>query len=80
MSTDTISLVKREGVREKKKTRLEMSKKYTRQDVAGHRSREDIYIVLKSKVYNVTRFISMHPWVMPLHFFRESSVCFNELN
>jgi cytochrome b involved in lipid metabolism len=38
-----------------------MSQEYTRQEVAAHRSRGDIYIVLKTKVYDVTGFIKMHP-------------------
>lgn len=43
-----------------------MSTELTLVDVARHNSRDDNYIVLWNKVYNVTSFLEEHPYVTVL--------------
>lgn len=38
-----------------------MSKQFTREEVAKHNKAGDLWIVVDSKVYDVSRFADMHP-------------------
>ncbi|KAH8810573.1 cytochrome b5-like heme/steroid binding domain-containing protein [Xylogone sp. PMI_703] len=38
-----------------------MSKEYTLKEVASHSTREDLYVVIRNQVYNVTSFVDKHP-------------------
>lgn len=42
-----------------------MSKEYTYQDVAEHNTKKDIFVVIHDKVYNCSKFIDEHPYVLP---------------
>lgn len=41
-------------------------KELTYQDVAEHNTKSDLYMVIHSKVYDVTKFIDEHPYVAPM--------------
>ena len=38
-----------------------LQKKYTRQEVAAHNKIEDCWFAYKNKVYDVTKFVPLHP-------------------
>jgi len=38
-----------------------MAKEYTYQDVAGHNTKKDIFLVIHDKVYDASKFIDEHP-------------------
>jgi hypothetical protein len=42
-----------------------MSKEFTYQDVAEHNTKKDIYVVIHDKVYDCSKFIDEHPYVLP---------------
>lgn len=42
-----------------------MSKEYTYQDVAEHNTKKDIFVVIHDKVYDCSKFIDEHPYVLP---------------
>lgn len=39
------------------------SKEFTLQEVAEHNTKKDLYMVIHDKVYNVSSFLSEHPYV-----------------
>ena len=39
-----------------------MSQEYTYQDVAEHNTKKDIYVVIRDKIYDATKFIDEHPY------------------
>lgn len=41
------------------------TKEYTYQDVAEHNTKKDIFVVIHDKVYNCSKFIDEHPYVLP---------------
>jgi hypothetical protein len=52
------------------------SKEFTLQEVTGHNTKKDLYMVIHDKVYDCTSFVDEHPYVkylsspLPLHFLR----------
>lgn len=42
-----------------------MSLELTYQDIAEHNTKKDIYLVIHDKVYDATKFIDEHPYVLP---------------
>lgn len=40
-----------------------MSKKLTYADVASHNTKDDLYIIIHNKVYDITSFVNEHPYV-----------------
>ena len=38
----------------------DVSKQYTRKEIAKHNSRDDLWIIVKGKVYDVTTYLPVH--------------------
>lgn len=42
-----------------------MSKELTFKDVAPHNTKRDLYVVIHDKVYDASKFVDEHPYVVP---------------
>lgn len=47
---------------------MSAKKEFTMQDVAEHNTSSDIYMVVHDKVYDCTKFLDEHPYVISLWF------------
>lgn len=52
-----------------------MSKEFSYQDVAEHNTKKDLYVVIDDKVYDCSKFVDEHPYVLHLSAMEPSHYC-----